>query len=700
MLFPEEDAPQLKTWIVKRIENTSDADSDVLADYVIALLKHDGDAASVRALCEAEIPDFLTEATDPKTFLDDVFQAIAYKSYRPGAPSPPKPTTSGAIGVAARPLPSAQGVQSSGPHHTGSRKRGFHDDGEHDGPASHGRSHKQPRRGSNHGRMDDSLMGGQQGSYVSVDSMPGMSHFDPRGALEAIMQMQAMGIPYPGMAEFMAQMPHGGGRTSQRRRGRCRDFDTKGYCSRGNQCMYDHGNSSIYVPNMLSQIEEYDPNNAVLSLSALAANPYQFPMETKGRGRGRGGRGGKKGGARASFSAEGPVHDRSKSTIVVENIPEENFNEDEVRAFFSQFGEIVEVSMQPYKHLAIVKYDKWASANAAYRSPKVIFDNRFVKVFWYKDDDAKSSSKHGDSGPSKINGDGPSAPAEAEPEIDMEEFQRRQEEAQKQHQDKETKRTELERQRQELEKQQQELLAKHREESERLKARLGEKSGDAKAPGSSSSTDTLRAQLAALEQEAKILGIDPNMADDGGSSYSSRGRGYMGRGGRGSDRGFAPRGRGSFRGQAGRHAAYAQYSLDNRPRKLAVTGVDFTPADKDELLRHFLLNLGEFESVETTPTVTNVSFQDRKTAEKFYYSLHGKELPGVEGTLDLSWVNTPLPPVGASKKIEDVGDGDAMAGMNDDEEEGEVVEDLPEKHMQGRQVDMDYDVGDDEGWAE
>jgi RNA-binding protein 26 len=306
-----------------------------------------------------------------------------------------------------------------------------------------------------------------------------------------------------------------------------------------------------------------------MGLSALAANPYQFPMDTKPRGRGRGGRGGKKGGARASFSAEGPVHDRSKSTIVVENIPEENFNEDEVRAFFSQFGEIVEVSMQPYKHLAVVKYDKWASANAAYRSPKVIFDNRFVKVFWHKDDGAKSSSKHGDGGSSKINGDKSSAPVEAEPEIDMEEFQRRQEEAQKQHQDRETKRVEL-------------------EESERLKARLAEKSGDAKVTGSSSSTDLLRAQLAALEQEAMILGIDPEMAEYGGS-YSSRGRGYMGRGGRGSDRGFAPRGRGSFRGQVGRHAAYAQYSLDNRPRKLAVTGVDFTPPDKDEMLRHFLL---------------------------------------------------------------------------------------------------------------
>lgn len=40
---------------------SSDADSDVLADYVIALLKHDGDQDSVRKLCETEIPDFLTE---------------------------------------------------------------------------------------------------------------------------------------------------------------------------------------------------------------------------------------------------------------------------------------------------------------------------------------------------------------------------------------------------------------------------------------------------------------------------------------------------------------------------------------------------------------------------------------------------------------------------------------------------------------
>lgn len=41
--------------------NRSDADSDVLADYVIALLKHDDNQENVRKLCEKEIPDFLTE---------------------------------------------------------------------------------------------------------------------------------------------------------------------------------------------------------------------------------------------------------------------------------------------------------------------------------------------------------------------------------------------------------------------------------------------------------------------------------------------------------------------------------------------------------------------------------------------------------------------------------------------------------------
>ncbi|PHH90533.1 hypothetical protein CDD83_3375 [Cordyceps sp. RAO-2017] len=682
MLFPEEDGPLLKAWIVKRIENTSDADSDVLAEYVIALLKHDGTQDSIRKLCEQEIPDFLTE--EPKAFLDDVFRAIQHRSYVPGAPPPP-PASGEPSTRPGGPQPAhadATGAQ------LGSKKRPFADRGDAAEAGEHDqadqRSYKQPRRGGRRG-MDDGRGARAPGfRSATMPSLPlGMPHFDPNNPMEAIMQMQAMGIPFAGLPNL--PQPALGPRPPRNQakwKGRCRDFDTKGYCSRGSTCMYDHGNESIYVPPAPARGEEYDPNDAVMYVPTAhgQANSTLFnsPESARGRGgrrgRGNGGRGSRRGGARAPFSADGPVNDRSKSTIVVENIPEENFSDDQVREFFSQFGNVVSVSMQPYKHLAIVKFDKWAAANDAYRSPTVIFNNRFVKVFWYKE------VTEGLPPMAPLNGSGDAISVrESEPEVDMEEFQRKQEEAQRQHQERQSKREELARRKQELEKQQQDLLAKHQAETEQLRARLVEKNGgDGPGPGSSSGTDVLRAQLAALEQEAKILGLDPNASDDGGPP-GFRG-GFRGR------RGFRgrPRGRASFRGQGARHAAYAQYSIDNRPKKLAIHGADFTPPERDEMLRHFLLNLGEFESVETAPSVTHVSFQDRKTAERFYASLHGKELPGVDGKLELSWAGAP--PLAPTSGLSDDGAG----GDDDDDAKDEAP----------RPVDMDYEVGDDDAWDE
>ena len=152
------------------------------------------------------------------------------------------------------------------------------------------------------------------------------------------------------------------------------------------------------------------------------------------------------------------------------------------------------------------------------------------------------------------------------------------------------------------------------------------------------------------------------------------------------------RGRGSLHGSEGRHAAYAQYSLDNRPRSLAIKGVDLSAPERDEQLRHFLLQLGEFESVKQVPSddngggpATHVSFGDRKTAERFFVMLNGNELPGIEGKLELSWLSNP--PNGTSvaaaeksmaadtqeKKVEEEdGVGDAMAGNDSQRPEMEV----------------------------
>lgn len=105
------------------------------------------------------------------------------------------------------------------------------------------RAFKQPRRGAaRRGR------GGMDG-FPSLPGMAqGMPHFDPASTMEALMQMQAMGLPFPSFPNFADQGNFRGGRKQGRRRGRCRDFDTKGYCSRGSTCMFDHGNESVYMP--------------------------------------------------------------------------------------------------------------------------------------------------------------------------------------------------------------------------------------------------------------------------------------------------------------------------------------------------------------------------------------------------------------------------------------------------------------------
>lgn len=302
----------------------------------------------------------------------------------------------------------------------------------------------------------------------------------------------------------------------------------------------------------------------------------------RGRGRGRGGNGGGRGRGRSDFSSAGPNEDRSITTIVVEQIPEDKFNEDSIREFFSQFGNITEISLQPFKNLALVKFETFPEAKQAWSSPKVIFDNRFVKVYWFK---PKPNERGGDGQPEA-------------PPFDPEEFERQQQLAQKAHEEKMQKRQETERAREELERQREELMKKQQEEKARLMERLGMTSADVQAAADAGSgipaddenaseeTKQLRAQLAALEAEAQTLGIDPSSPAHGGYRGRGRGRGRGGfrgrggydpsyRGGRGRG-GFAPRGRGGV------------LRLDNRPRRVAVTGVELN-SDKDEALRQHLM---------------------------------------------------------------------------------------------------------------
>lgn len=61
MHLEDEDANDLKTWVVGRLQNISDADSDVLADYVLALLKTDTPDVQLKVDVSENLEDFLKD---------------------------------------------------------------------------------------------------------------------------------------------------------------------------------------------------------------------------------------------------------------------------------------------------------------------------------------------------------------------------------------------------------------------------------------------------------------------------------------------------------------------------------------------------------------------------------------------------------------------------------------------------------------
>jgi RNA recognition motif-containing protein len=336
-----------------------------------------------------------------------------------------------------------------------------------------------------------------------------------------------------------------------------------------------------------SQVSEYDPNQALLAGNrAESATGSRLGNQSSMRGdhKGRGAR------ARAPFSQPGPTKDRSKTTVVVEQIPEESFSEEAVQDYFSQFGNIISVEMHAYKRLAIVKFDDHFAARRAYDSPKAIFDNRFVKVYWYNPDTIPTPT-----GKNQLHGAATAASSVAviqeeykqdEAMVDIEEVERRQTELQKAHEERLKKQQEAEVQRKEIEEQ---LKAKN-EEATKLRRKLTEMTGEA----STSMDADFVEKLSLLQQEAHTFGIDSEK--DQITSFG-RGRGaYRGRASYHSPRG---RGYGSFRGAYGARGSFSGASfagthcrvkrLDNRPKRVAVVGE--AGPEKDEALRQYLVRV-------------------------------------------------------------------------------------------------------------
>lgn len=665
MHFHEIDSVPLKQWIVKKLEDISDADSDVLADYVLALVKTDEPEPVAKANCIENLRDFLGENSE--TFVSDAFHAIATRHYDPSRPAPR----------------AAAAVYEASSQPNGSRKRSFQDwdaplDGRIQGYESGDRPVKQSRRGGRGyeqqrgGRSAPQIMGqhGGQAPYTPraasfqlppMPSLPpGMPPFDLNNPMASIIAMQQlMGLPLPPMPGSGSPLLNNNSNHAQTGQ-RCRDYDTKGFCARGISCPYEHGDNPYVVPE---QSDEYDPSNATMFPTPTRTGHFDTLPADHGRGRGRdrgriGQLSNRGGGKRAEFSHTGRNYDRSITSIVVEQIPEANFNEQSVRDFFSAFGIIEEVTMQAYKRLAIVKYDSWDAAKAAYDSPKSVFDNRFVKVYWYKPETLPTPPNGHVSGPAVARPSDDVEMKQDEPEFDLEEVARRQEEAQRKQEATRKQREEAAQRRQELD----EKLGTIEQERKKIAKMLAEKTGGQPPSPSPSAdgvedneqTNALKIQLAKLEAEAKSLGIDPDAPVSNGSFYSPANGYSPSYRGRGGYRGRTPRGRGyhqpSYRGGwAGAPAPRGKpsMSLDFRPKTVSVTFADGAYEEHEEALRQYLMFNGlETATLGKHPARNDaalVAFQQRYEGENFMAAAAGlgplaaSDLLNQLGRVELAW---------------------------------------------------------------
>ena len=209
----------------------------------------------------------------------------------PTFPAPSGPT--GAYGSLGGGRGSHSGFQES-------RKRSYNDRQENGNGAdphyARGDRHiKQMRRGGGSSRADGfGSRGGRGGfqeskfphagsplaptSFLNISVPPQGLPFDNNDPFAAIMAMQAMGLPpLPGQPQLPQAgspnvYPPIGGQSSpsldmMRRsniRERCRDYDTQGYCTRGDACPYEHGTDRVIVPSQDGTVDLFEKRTRLI----------------------------------------------------------------------------------------------------------------------------------------------------------------------------------------------------------------------------------------------------------------------------------------------------------------------------------------------------------------------------------------------------------------------------------------------------
>ncbi|XP_033864079.2 RNA-binding protein 26-like isoform X2 [Acipenser ruthenus] len=267
-----ENLEALKSWLSKTLEPICDADPSALAKYVVALVKKDKTEKELKALCIDQLDVFLQK--DTQIFVDKLFNAVNSKSYLPQFEQPSSTT------VRTEPFqhPEKDDVKKDeqvnkeeerdtkkfprrinhSPQQSSSRYRDsrIRDDRKKD-DRSRKRDYERnpPRRDSYRDRYNR-----RRGRSRSYSRSRSRSKDRPRDRDRSRTRSRSRTSRAPthhgnntseSWSEFHEdQIDHGSYGRGPPPKKRCRDYDEKGFCMRGDMCLFDHGSDPVVVEDV------------------------------------------------------------------------------------------------------------------------------------------------------------------------------------------------------------------------------------------------------------------------------------------------------------------------------------------------------------------------------------------------------------------------------------------------------------------
>ncbi|THH16770.1 hypothetical protein EW146_g3930 [Bondarzewia mesenterica] len=291
MLFDPSTAEYLKPWLTKTLEPICDAEPGALADYILALLKHNAPEIELRKELASQLEEFLEKggvhATSSKTtpliihvrfvevptFINMLFTTLRTKSYLPYSTSSPSRSTQVPVdnGI---PIPLDALIPPTIPisPERGRKRNMDYDERDgrpvkgprlsHDGqPLRHMRGHDNWGNGG-YGRGDRGRREGYVGGSDSMDGGMGVMGMNGRGQY----------------------------RPPDQKKGICRDYYNNGYCARGAYCKFSHGEDAGGMGfGVNNGPAAYDPHEARMDMRpsgsmGMGGRPSRPSVMARGRG--------------------------------------------------------------------------------------------------------------------------------------------------------------------------------------------------------------------------------------------------------------------------------------------------------------------------------------------------------------------------------------------------------------------------------